>query len=149
MRQDQRFPAQVELLLYDKPVRLWRLISENETKCSNFEQNGSTKSPKATGVQIVPECGPTHSRLRHAVLIRSAPEMPDTDVLNGGSNAEIQHVRADLVSFEGARFSIIRPATSNVMRSAPKCRISKLDPSLDVQRSGLFSKLRISEVEHS
>ena len=55
MRQDQKFPAQVELLLYDKPVRLWRLISENETKCSNFEQNGSTKSPKAVGVRIVLE----------------------------------------------------------------------------------------------
>ena len=53
MRQDQRFPAQVESLLYDKPVRLWRLISENETKCSNFEQNRFTKSQKATGVRIV------------------------------------------------------------------------------------------------
>ena len=52
MRQDQSFPAQVELLLYDKPVRLWRLISENETKCSNFEQNWSTKSQKAAGVRI-------------------------------------------------------------------------------------------------
>ena len=46
MRQDQSFPAQVELLLHDKPVRLWRLISENETKCSNFEQNVSTKCQK-------------------------------------------------------------------------------------------------------
>ena len=55
MRQDQSFLAQVELLLYDKPVRLWRLISENETKCLNFEQNRSGKSPKAAGVRIVPE----------------------------------------------------------------------------------------------
>ena len=47
MRQDQSFPAQVELLLFDKPVRLWRNISKNETKCSNFKQNSSTKSPKA------------------------------------------------------------------------------------------------------
>ena len=47
MRQDQSFPARVELLLCDKPVRLWRLISENETKCSNFEQNVSTKSQKS------------------------------------------------------------------------------------------------------
>ena len=31
----------------------WRLISENETKCSNFEQNRSTKSQKAAGVRIV------------------------------------------------------------------------------------------------
>ena len=53
MRQKQSFPAQVELLLYDKPVRLWRLLSENETNCSNFEQNRPTKSPKAAGVRIV------------------------------------------------------------------------------------------------
>ena len=55
MRQDQSFPAQVELLLHDKPVRLWRLISENETKCSNLEQNVSTKSQKVAGVRIVPQ----------------------------------------------------------------------------------------------
>ncbi len=55
MRQDQSFAAQVELLLYDKAVRLWRLISENETKSSNFEQNKSTKSQKAAGVRIVRE----------------------------------------------------------------------------------------------
>ena len=53
MRQDQSFPAEGELLLYDKPARLWRLISENETRCSNFEQNRSTKSQKAAGVRIV------------------------------------------------------------------------------------------------
>ena len=35
-------------------VELWRLISENETKRSNFEQNRSTKSQKAAGVRIVP-----------------------------------------------------------------------------------------------
>ena len=45
---------QVELLLHDKPVRLWRFISENETKCSDFEQNRSTKSQKAAGVGLVP-----------------------------------------------------------------------------------------------
>ena len=55
MRQDQSFPAQVELLLCDKPVRLWRLVSENETKCSNFEQNMFTKFQKAAGVRIVPD----------------------------------------------------------------------------------------------
>ena len=52
MRQDQSFPAHFELLLCDKPVRLWRLISENETKRSNFEQNVSTKSQKAAGIRI-------------------------------------------------------------------------------------------------
>ena len=53
MRQDHSVPAQVESLLCDKPVSLWRLISENETKCSNFEQNRSTKSQKAAEVRIV------------------------------------------------------------------------------------------------
>ena len=53
MRQDQSFPAQVELLLYEKSVRLWRLISENETKCSNLEQKRPTKSQEAAGVRIV------------------------------------------------------------------------------------------------
>ena len=38
MRQDQNFPAQVELMLHDKPVSLWHFTLENETKCSNFEQ---------------------------------------------------------------------------------------------------------------
>ena len=36
-------------------MRLWRLISENETKRSNFEKNESTKSQKAAGVRIVRE----------------------------------------------------------------------------------------------
>ena len=30
-------------------------MSENETKCSNFQQNVSTKSQKAAGVRIVPQ----------------------------------------------------------------------------------------------
>ena len=75
MRQDQSFPAQVKLLLFDKPVRLWRLISENETKCSNFEQNWPTKSQKAAGERIVFEA--------------ESVESSDPGASNGGANVEI------------------------------------------------------------
>ena len=88
------------------------------------------------------------SRVSRTGLIRSALESPDPCASNGGSSFGIKGLGADLLRFEMARFSIIRP-TSFVTRSPPKCWIPKLEPLLNTQRSGLFSKLRISAVRHT
>ena len=45
MRQDQSFPAQVEWLLCDKSERFQRILSKNETKCSNLSKT-SPQGPK-------------------------------------------------------------------------------------------------------